>query len=173
VQSILHHPEHVATIVTTVEQVDHQWGRYNLRVLTAEVLGSRVILPTDTVPCYMDWYLKISHPYIIPIPEGYSVRPVQTNVVVQEAPSQSQISSPLADKLAHIRDILKKLMSCDEIANDSRVYQCLKDAEEFTKALTYVRRGGLGSSLVLFYFYFVYLGGYILVCTDDWLWTNV
>jgi hypothetical protein len=76
-------------------------------------------------------------------------------------------------RLAHIRDILKELISSDEIANDSRVYQCLKDAEEFTKALTYVRRGGLGSSLVLFYFYFVYLGGYILVCTDDWLWTDV
>jgi hypothetical protein len=146
VQSILHHPEHVATIVPTVEQVDHQWGRYNLRVLTAEMLGSRVILPTDTVPGYMDWYLKISHPYIIPIPEGYSVRPVQTNVVVQEAPSQSQISSPLADKLAHIRDILKELMSCDEIANDSRVYQRLKDVEDLTIGLTYVMRGGSRST---------------------------
>jgi hypothetical protein len=110
------------------------------------MLGSRVILPTDTVPGYMDWYLKISHPYIIPIPEGYSVRPVQTNVVVQEAPSQSQISSPLADKLAHIRDILKELMSSDEIANNSCVYQRLKDAEELTMRLTYVMRGGSDSA---------------------------
>jgi hypothetical protein len=52
------------------------------------MLGFRVVLPTDTVPGYMDWYLKISHPYIIPIPEGYTVRPVQIGVVVQEeAPS--------------------------------------------------------------------------------------
>jgi hypothetical protein len=146
VQIIPHRSEHAATIVTTVEQVDQHWAGYEQRVLTAEMLGSRVVLLTDTVPGYMDWYLKISRPYIIRILEGYSVRPVQIDAVVQEAPSQSQISSPLADRLAHIRDILKELMSSDEIANDSRVYQRLKDAEELTMRLTYVRRDGSGSA---------------------------
>jgi hypothetical protein len=123
-------------------------GGYQLRVLTAELLGSRVVLPTDTVPGYMDWYLQISHPYIIPIPEGYAVRPVHIGVVVQEVPSQSQtqLSFPLSDRLGHIRDILTELMSSDEIANDSPVYQRLKDAEELTKGMTYVRRGGSGSA---------------------------
>jgi hypothetical protein len=27
--------------------------------------------------------------------------------------------------------------------------------------------------LVLFYFGFVYLDGYILICTDNWLWMDV
>jgi paraquat-inducible protein B len=86
--------------------------------------------------------------YIIHIPEGYTVRPVHIGDVVQEAPSQSQaqISSHLADRLSDIRDILTELMSSDEIANDSYVYQRLKDAEELIKGMTYVRRGGSGSS---------------------------
>jgi hypothetical protein len=135
--------------VTTVEQVDQQWAGYEQRILTAEMLGSRIVLSADTVPGYMDWYLQISHPYIIPIPEGHFVRPVQIDAVVQEAQiqsqsqaqSQTQISSPLADRLSHIRDILKELMSSDEIANNSCVYQRLKDAEELTMRLTYVMRG--------------------------------
>ncbi|MCI96743.1 hypothetical protein A2U01_0118043, partial [Trifolium medium] len=32
----------------------------------------------------MAWYFKISHPYIIPISEGYSVRPAEPDVAVQE-----------------------------------------------------------------------------------------
>jgi hypothetical protein len=142
VQSIPRHPEQCATIMTTLDQVDEQWAGYQHRVLTTEMLGSRVVLPTDTVSGYMDWYLKISHSYIIPIPEGYTVRLVQIGTVVQEeAPSQSQTES----RLGEIQRILKELMSSDEIANDSRVYQCLKDAEELTIGLTYVRRGGSGS----------------------------
>jgi hypothetical protein len=90
--------------------------------------------------------LKISHPYIIPIPEGYSVRLVQTDAGVQEGPSQSQISSMRETRLGQIRAILKKLMLSDEIANSSRVYQRLKDAEELIMRLTYVRRGGSGSA---------------------------
>jgi hypothetical protein len=33
------------------------------------------------------------------------------------------------------------LFASDEIENDSRVYQCLKDAGEFTVNMTYTRRG--------------------------------
>jgi hypothetical protein len=134
--------------VTTVEQVDQHWAGYEQRVLTAEMLGSRVVLPTNIVPGNMDWYLQISHSYIIPIPEGYTIRPVQIGDVVEEAPLQSQtrISSHLAGRLSHIRDILNELISSDEIANDSRVYQCLKDAEEVTMGLTYVRREESGSA---------------------------
>jgi hypothetical protein len=92
--------------------------------------------------------LQISHSYIIPIPEGYTIRPVQIGDVVEEAPiqSQTQISFPLAGRLSNIRDILNELISSDEIANDSRVYQCLKDAEEVTMGLTYVRREESGSA---------------------------
>jgi hypothetical protein len=46
------------------------------------MLGSCVVRPTHTVPGYMEWYFKMSHPYIIPIPEGYSMWPIQTDVVV-------------------------------------------------------------------------------------------
>jgi hypothetical protein len=52
------------------------------RLLTPVMFESRVVLPTDTVPGYMEWYLHISHLYIIPIPEGYSITPVQTHLVV-------------------------------------------------------------------------------------------
>jgi hypothetical protein len=114
-QSIPRHQEDCATIVTTLEQVDQQWAGYLQPVLTAEMLGSRVVLPTDTVSGYMDWYLKISHPYIIPIPESYTVRLVQIGAVVQEeAPSQSQLSSPMVARLGHIRDILQELLASDE-----------------------------------------------------------
>jgi hypothetical protein len=75
--------------VTTVEQVDQHWAGCEQRVLTAKMLSSRVVLLTDTVPGYMYWYLQISHPYIFPILEDYTVRPVQIGAVVQEAPSQS------------------------------------------------------------------------------------
>jgi hypothetical protein len=101
--------------MTTFDQVDEQWAVYQWHVLTAEMLGSRVVLPTDIVPGYMDWYLKISHPYIIPIPESYTVRLVQIGAVVQEeAPSQSQLSSPMVARLGHIRDILQELLASDE-----------------------------------------------------------
>jgi hypothetical protein len=53
------------------------------------MLGSHVVLLSDTVSGYMKWYLMISHPYIIHIQEGYSVRPVQIDDVVLEAPSQT------------------------------------------------------------------------------------
>jgi hypothetical protein len=132
--------------VTTVEQVDQQWAGYEQRILTAEMLGSRIVLPADTVPGYMDWYLQISHPYIIPIPEGYAIRPVQIGDVVQEAASQSQVSTQMAARLVHIRHILQELLASDEIANDSRVYQRLRDAEELTVNMTYTRRGGSGSA---------------------------
>jgi hypothetical protein len=118
-------------------------------VLIAEMLGSRVVLPTDTMSGYMDWYLKISHPYIIPIPEGYTVRPVQIGAVVQEeAPSQSLVSSPIVSRLGHNRDILQELLVSDEITNDSRVYQCLRDTKELTVNMTYTRsmRGGSGAA---------------------------
>jgi hypothetical protein len=53
--------EQCATIMTTLDQVDEQWAGYQQRVLTEEMMGSRVVFPTDTVPGYMDWYLQISH----------------------------------------------------------------------------------------------------------------
>ncbi|MCI57785.1 hypothetical protein A2U01_0079036, partial [Trifolium medium] len=39
-------------------------------------------LPSDTAPGYMTWYFRISHPYIICIPVGYSVRPVESDTDV-------------------------------------------------------------------------------------------
>jgi hypothetical protein len=70
VQSIPRHPKQCTTIMTTLDQVDEQWAGYQQCVLIAEMLGSLVVLPIDIVPDYIDWYLQISHPYIIPIPEG-------------------------------------------------------------------------------------------------------
>jgi hypothetical protein len=52
----------------------------------------------------------------------------------------------MAARLCHIRDILQELMSNDEIANDSRVYQRLKDVEELTMNMTYSMRGGSRSA---------------------------
>jgi hypothetical protein len=63
VQSILRHPHATASIVSTVEQIHQHWMRYPDRVLTPNMLGSRVVCLTDTVPGYMEWYLQISHPY--------------------------------------------------------------------------------------------------------------
>ncbi|MCI70798.1 hypothetical protein A2U01_0092061, partial [Trifolium medium] len=54
----------------------------------------------------MAWYFKISHPYIIPIPKGYSVRPAEPDVAVQEeAPTQT--TTQLLGRLASIHDILE------------------------------------------------------------------
>ncbi|MCI18075.1 hypothetical protein A2U01_0039226, partial [Trifolium medium] len=70
------------------------------------MLGTRVTLPSDTAPGYMAWYFKISHPYIIPISEGYSVRLAEPDVAVQEeAPTQT--TTHLLGRLASIRDILE------------------------------------------------------------------
>ncbi|MCI37914.1 hypothetical protein A2U01_0059141, partial [Trifolium medium] len=54
------------------------------RVLTSDMLGSRATLPSDTAPGYTAWYFRISHPYIIRIPEEYSVRSAETDAAVQE-----------------------------------------------------------------------------------------
>ncbi|MCI70688.1 serine/threonine-protein phosphatase 7 long form-like protein, partial [Trifolium medium] len=70
VQTIPRDPQAAANELTTVVQIDHQWLHHMDRVMTSSMLGTRVTLPTDTAPGYMEWYFKISHPYIIPIPEG-------------------------------------------------------------------------------------------------------
>ncbi|MCI84153.1 hypothetical protein A2U01_0105429, partial [Trifolium medium] len=49
---------------------------------------------------YMAWYFKISHPYIIPIPEGYSVRSAETDAAVQkETPTETTKVTQLLRKL--------------------------------------------------------------------------
>ncbi|MCI50878.1 hypothetical protein A2U01_0072122, partial [Trifolium medium] len=54
------------------------------------MLGSRVTLPSNTAPGYMAWYFRISHPYIIRIQEGYSVRSLEIDAAVQEeAPTET------------------------------------------------------------------------------------
>jgi hypothetical protein len=80
------------------------------RVLSADMLDTLALCLEDTVEAYMQWYFKISHLYIILIPEGYSVRLVQFDVVVQEETS-SQSTSKLLGRLASIRDILHGLMA--------------------------------------------------------------
>jgi hypothetical protein len=49
VQSVMRHPEEAANIVTTVEQIDQHWMLQTNRVLTPAMVGSRVVLSTDTV----------------------------------------------------------------------------------------------------------------------------
>ncbi|MCI98328.1 hypothetical protein A2U01_0119631, partial [Trifolium medium] len=51
-------------------------------VLTSDMLGSRATLPSDMAPGYMAWYFRILHPYIIPIPEGYSVGLTESDTAV-------------------------------------------------------------------------------------------
>ncbi|MCI35185.1 serine/threonine-protein phosphatase 7 long form-like protein, partial [Trifolium medium] len=84
VQTIPRDPHATANILMTVDQIDQHWLQYMKRVLTSDMLGSRATLPSDTAPGYMVWYFRISHPYIICIPEGYSVRSPETDAAVQE-----------------------------------------------------------------------------------------
>jgi hypothetical protein len=62
-QSIFRHPHATVSIVSTVEQINQHWMRYADRVLTPNMLGNRVVCLTDTVLGYVEWYLRISHPY--------------------------------------------------------------------------------------------------------------
>ncbi|MCI70951.1 serine/threonine-protein phosphatase 7 long form-like protein, partial [Trifolium medium] len=71
VQTIPRDPHAAANLLTTVEWIDQRWLQHMERVLTSDILGSRATLPSDTAPGYMAWYFRISHPYIIPILEGY------------------------------------------------------------------------------------------------------
>jgi hypothetical protein len=109
------------------------------------MFGICVVRLADIVPTCMEWYFKISHLYIIHIPEGYFIRPVQTDVVVhEEVPSHS--ASHYKTRWASIQDILPDLMASDEIANDSCVCKQLEATEELTRTLSFVRiRGGSGS----------------------------
>ncbi|MCI55932.1 hypothetical protein A2U01_0077183, partial [Trifolium medium] len=92
----------------TVDQIDQHWLQYMERVLTSDMFGSRATLPSDTAPGYMAWYFRISHPYIIRILEGYSVRSVETDAAVQE--ETPMVVTELLRRLDTVRDLLKDLM---------------------------------------------------------------
>ncbi|MCI52166.1 hypothetical protein A2U01_0073410, partial [Trifolium medium] len=79
-------PHAAVNLLTTVDQIDQQWLEYMECVLNSDMIGNSAIIQSDTDTGYMTWFFKISHPYIIRIPAGYSIRPTETDVVVQEEP---------------------------------------------------------------------------------------
>ncbi|MCI22356.1 hypothetical protein A2U01_0043532, partial [Trifolium medium] len=99
-------------LLTMVDQIDQLWLQHMECVLTSDMLGSRASLPSNTAPRYMAWYFRISHPYIIHIPEGYSVRPAEPDVAVQEeSPTESTKVTQLLSRLDMVRGLLKYMMS--------------------------------------------------------------
>ncbi|PNX78741.1 hypothetical protein L195_g034719 [Trifolium pratense] len=107
---ILRDPHVVANPLITVDQIDQQWLQHMDCVFTSDMLGSRALILTP-----------------------------RSDVVVQEesSPESSNVSH-LLTTLGIICDMIKGLIISDEVANDSRVYQVLQDAEKMTINLTFV-----------------------------------
>ncbi|MCI35512.1 hypothetical protein A2U01_0056733, partial [Trifolium medium] len=54
------------------------------RVLTPRMLGTRALYSWLMVPNYMTWYVKISHPYLEPLPLGDPPRPAELDAIIHE-----------------------------------------------------------------------------------------
>ena len=60
-------------------------------VLTIEKLRDRVWHAWETTRCYMRWYLRISHPYLLPIHAGNPTRLSEEEALVEIAVEGAQI----------------------------------------------------------------------------------
>ncbi|MCH79264.1 IMP dehydrogenase/GMP reductase related [Trifolium medium] len=75
VQQIPRHPASHVLMTTTLEQIAQQWMQQTYHIMTPELLGSRVTFQSEAAVCYMGWYSKVSHSFILPIPDTCALTP--------------------------------------------------------------------------------------------------
>ena len=80
---------------------------YMDRFLTPHELGTRALYPWLTAPNYMTWYMKISHPYLEPLPAGDPPRPAELDANINdEAQDDGQRMATYVSKMLHIRQMI-------------------------------------------------------------------
>jgi hypothetical protein len=113
------------------------------------------MLSVRHIPCQVTWS-GISRCHILTSSLSRRDTPCgrfKPMLLCRRGPRLKASASHYKSRLASIRDIVHDLMSSDEIANDSRVYNQLKAAEELSKTLTFVRMGGSSSNSLFAFFY--------------------
>jgi hypothetical protein len=115
---------------------------YMDRFLTPHELGTRALYPWLTAPNYMTWYMKISHPYLEPLPQGDPPRPADLDAIIHdEAQAEGQRMATCVSKMFHIHQMIMALMASGDIPPDSRPYSVLQHIERDTHFFhQYLRR---------------------------------
>jgi hypothetical protein len=70
--------------------------------------------------------MKISHPYLEPMPQRDPPRPVELDAIIhEEARAEGQRMATCVSKMLHILQMIRALMASDNIPTDSRPYSAL------------------------------------------------
>ncbi|MCH89982.1 hypothetical protein A2U01_0010888 [Trifolium medium] len=94
----------------------------------------------------MRWYFRISHPYLIPLPQGDPQRSCEMEALVEEdSEKEKSIVADLVVANSRIRQIAASLLRGGELANGSRAKEAMDEMYSIANyALRYRRMGGGG-----------------------------
>jgi hypothetical protein len=77
--------------------------------------------------------MKISHPYLEPLPAGDPPRPAELDANINdEAQDDGQRMATYVSKMLHIRKMIRALMASGDIPPNSRPYSALQQIERDT-----------------------------------------
>ncbi|WJX83874.1 hypothetical protein P8452_66500 [Trifolium repens] len=124
VQSIHRHPRESAVPfltapATALITASLHFAGFKERVLTAAQRGPLAIDPWYTAAGYMRWYFRISHPYMMPLPQGDLPRPCERDAIMEE--QAGPLTSHLEGKLTEMRGIADRILACGELAEGLHV----------------------------------------------------
>jgi hypothetical protein len=85
--------------------------------------------------------MKISHPYLEPLPAGDPPRPAELDANINdEAQDDGQRMATYVSKMLHIRKMIRALMASGDIPPNSRPYSALQQIERDTHFFQQYRR---------------------------------
>ncbi|MCI40778.1 hypothetical protein A2U01_0062011, partial [Trifolium medium] len=98
----------------------------------------------DTAPGYMRWYFRISHPYMMPLPQGDPPRPCEHEAIIEEeAQTEGPLATRLTTRINRMRQIARHLLDNGELPEGSRARRDVHDIwDAGNYAQQYRRRGG-------------------------------
>ncbi|KAK2411165.1 hypothetical protein QL285_046471 [Trifolium repens] len=92
------------------------------------ICNSEVESVTRFLLCFIGIFetMKISHPYLEPMPQRDPPRPVELDAIIhEEARAEGQRMATCVSKMLHILQMIRALMASDNIPTDSRPYSAL------------------------------------------------
>jgi hypothetical protein len=135
-------------------------------VLTAAQRGPLAIYPWYAAPGYMRCYFRISHPYMLPLPQGDPPRPCQLEAnMEEEAQMEGLLTTCLDNTLTRNRGIADGLLASGELVEDSHALAEVKKSLALTTHYShgYQRRSGGGPRSLCLYLWFMLL----VECSDN------
>ncbi|MCI26404.1 hypothetical protein A2U01_0047599, partial [Trifolium medium] len=125
--TIPRHPHRTATLGTNPREIDCQFARFMGRVLTPDMLGSHALYSWLMAPNYMTWYMKISDPYLEPLPPRDPSRPAKLDAIIHdEAKAEGQRTTNLVANMLEIWQVIHALMASGDIPQGSHPYLTLQ-----------------------------------------------